>query len=154
VDLYLLEMIEPLTAFALAGNILQFVEAGFKVTHILQQLWKGSATDENLEIELVKKDMDEICTRLVSTSTLSTAPSKDDEKLRILAQSCQELSKELDIVLQKLVIKTKTHGSRRRLEVLQKALKSILEMDKIKDLQKRLSALGEQISVRMIYILT
>ena len=133
---------------------MQFVEAGFKVTHILQQLWKGSATDENLEIELVMKDMDGICTRLVSTSTLSTAPSKDDEKLRTLAQSCQKLSRELDTVLQKLVVKSKANGSKRKLEVLQKALKSMLEMDKIKDLQTRLGALREQISVRMMYILT
>lgn len=147
-------MIEPLTAFALAGNIVQFVEVGYKVTYILQQLWKGSTTDENLEIEVAMKDMDEICDKLVSRSKSSPVPSKDDEKLRVLAQSCQNLSKELDVVLQKLVVKSKANDSRRRLEVLQKAVKSMLEMDKIKDLQKRLGALREQISVRMMYILT
>lgn len=147
-------MIEPLTAFALAGNIVQFVEVGYKITRVLQQLWKGSMTDENIEIELVMKDMDEICTRLLSTSKITTAPWKDDEKLRTLAESCQKLSKELDTVLQKLVIKSKRKDSKRRLEVLQKALKSMLEMDKIKDLQKRIAALGEQISVHMLYILT
>lgn len=147
-------MIDPLTAFALAGNIVQFVEIGYKITHTLQQLWKGSATDENLEIEVAIKDIDDICTKLMSTPKSSTVPSKDDEKLRILAQSCQKLSGELDTVLQKLVIKSKANGSKRKLEVLQKALKSMLEMDKIKDLQKRLGALREQISVRMMYILT
>jgi hypothetical protein len=149
-----LNMIEPLTAFALAGNIVQFVEVGYKVTHILQQLWKGSATDENLEIEIAIEDMDDICTKLVSTSKIPTVTSKDDEKLRILAQSCQKLSREIDAVLQKLVVKSRANGSKRKLEVLQKALKSMLEIDKIKDLQKRLGALREQISVRMMYILT
>jgi hypothetical protein len=52
------------------------------------------------------------------------------------------------------VVKSKANGSKRKLEVLQKALKSMLEMDKIKDLQTRLGALREQISVRMMYILT
>lgn len=147
-------MIEPLTAFALAGNIVQFVEVGCKVTYILQQLWKGSATDENLEIEIAMKDLDDICTKLASTSKSSTVPSEDDAKLRVLAQSCQKLSKELHVVLQKLVVKSKADDPRRRLEVLQKALKSMLEADKIKDLQKRLGALREQISIRMMYMLT
>jgi predicted nucleic acid-binding Zn-ribbon protein len=98
--------------------------------------------------------MDDVCTKLAPPPNSLTILSEDDKRLRKLAQSCQALSKELEDVLQKLVVKSKAHDLRRRFEVMQKALKSILEADKIKDLQKRLGSMREQMAIRMMYILT
>lgn len=146
-------MIEPITALGIAANIAQFIEVGYKVTHILQQLRSSSTTAENLELETVIKDMDNICTKLASPPGQSLVPSVDDEELQKLVVSCQKLSKELETVLQKLVVKTKGSNSRRRIEIVQKAIKSILEADKIRDLQKRLGTLRDQMAVHMLYIL-
>jgi predicted nucleic acid-binding Zn-ribbon protein len=147
-------MLDPITVFALAANIVQFIEVGYKATNIIHQLWVESKTDENLEIETAIGDLQDICTKLTSPSQASTPPSEDDKKLRTIAQSCQKLSKELESVLQKLVVTSKTHDFRRRVEVMQKALKSMFEAKKISDLQRRLGIMREQLEVRMMYILT
>lgn len=147
------KMIEPIAALGLAANIAQFIEVGYKVTHILQQLRSSSATAENLELETVIKDMNDICTKLASPPGQSLVPSVDDEKLQKLVASCQKLSEELETVLQKLVVNAKGSNSRRRIEIVQKAIKSILEADKIRDLQKRLGILREQMAVHMLLIL-
>jgi hypothetical protein len=57
-------MIEPIAAFALAGNIMQFVEAGYKATMILRQIWDASATDENLEIDAIAQDVKYLAGRI------------------------------------------------------------------------------------------
>lgn len=41
-------MIDPISAFGLAANILQFIEVGYNVTVLFHQLLEASATDENL----------------------------------------------------------------------------------------------------------
>jgi hypothetical protein len=46
-------MIDPISAFGLAANILQFIEVGYNVTVLFHQLLEASATDENLEIETI-----------------------------------------------------------------------------------------------------
>jgi hypothetical protein len=74
-------MIEPLTAFALAGNIVQFVEVAYKATVILRQIWDASATDENLEIEAIAQDVTDISAKLITTSSSASAISQDEEKL-------------------------------------------------------------------------
>lgn len=147
-------MIDPITAFALAANIVQFIEVGYKATNILHQLWAESKTDENLELETAIIDLQDICTKLTPQPQTSTSPSDDDKKLRTLAQSCQKLSKELEIVLQKLVVISTVPDLRRRFEVMQKTLKSMLEAKKISELQRRLGVMREQLAVRMMYILT
>ena len=147
-------MIDPITAFAVAANIVQFIEVGYKATNILHQLWAESKTEENLEIETAIDNLHDICTKLTSPPQPSTSPSEDDKKLRTIAQSCQKLSKELESVLRKLVVNSKAHDLRRRFEVMQKMLKSMLEAKKISDLQRRLGMMREQLAGRMMYILT
>ena len=88
-------MIDPITAFALAANIVQFIEVGYKATNLLHQLWTESKTDENLEVETAIKDLQDVCTKLTSPPQSSASLSEDDTKLRTIAQSCQKLSTEL-----------------------------------------------------------
>jgi len=147
-------MIDPITAFALAANIVQFIEVGYKATNLLHQLWTESKTDENLEVETAIKDLQDVCTKLTSPPQSSASLSEDDTKLRTIAQSCQKLSTELEGVLKKLVVTSKAHDFKRRVEVMQKALRSMLEAKKITDLTQRLATMREQLAIRMMYILT
>lgn len=144
-------MIEPLTAFALAGNILQFVEAGYKATVILRQIWHGSATDENQEIEMIAQNIGDMSKKLVPTSSMTHTVSKDEETLRKLARKCKDLADELNAMLQDLLVRSS--GAKRRVEAVQKTLKLMYRQSKIEQLQKRLQDLSNQISGRMLFML-
>jgi hypothetical protein len=144
-------MIDPITALSLAANIVQFIEVGYNATVLLHQLWDASATDENNEIETVSQDMSAMCVKLKGASNTSVPLSKDEKKLQVLASKCEVLARELDSVLQGLVVRSQ--GAKRRVEVMQKALKVLFRADKIKSLQKRLAELRDQMTIRMISIL-
>jgi hypothetical protein len=142
---------EAIAAFSLAANIMQFLEVGYKTTVLLHQLWEASATDENTEIELVARDVSEICTRFTRGVNPSVLLSKEERKLQVLASKCEVLARELDSLLQGLVVRSQ--GAKRRVEVMQKSLKVLLKADKVKGLQKRLAELRDQMVFRMVAIL-
>lgn len=52
-------MIDPISAFGIAANIVQFIEVGYNVTLLFQQLLEASATDENIEIATIAEDMND-----------------------------------------------------------------------------------------------
>jgi hypothetical protein len=145
-------MIEPLTAFALAGNIVQFVELGYKATVILRQIWDASATDENLEIEAINKDIVDITAKLLVAPSSTTIQSQDEKNLQQLARRCEDPADELNKVLQSLIARHKK-GIKRRIEALQITFKSIYSREKIDSLQRRIQSLRDQLSTRMIFIL-
>ena len=144
-------MIEPLTAFALAGNIVQFVEVGYKATVILRQIWDASATDENVEIEAIAQDIVDISMFLVSSSSSIGAVSQDEKKLQQLARRCVDPAEELSTMLQDLLVRSK--GMKRRIEAVRNTLKLMYRRDKIESLQHRIQDLRDQLCTRMIFIL-
>lgn len=145
-------MIEPLTAFALAGNIVQFVELGYKATVILRQIWDASATDENLEIEAIGKDIVDISTKLLAASSSTTIQSQDEKNLQQLARRCEDPADELNKILQSLTARHKK-GVKRHIEALQITFKSIYSREKIDSLQRRIQNLRDQLSTRMTFML-
>ena len=114
-------MIEPLTAFALAGNIVQFVEVGYKATVILRQIWDASATDENVEIEAIAQDIVDISMFLAASSSSVGPVSQDEKKLQQLARRCVDPAEELSTMLQDLLVRSK--GMKRRIEAVRNTLK-------------------------------
>jgi hypothetical protein len=139
---------EAIAAFSLAANIMQFLEVGYNATVLLHQLWEASATDENTEIDLVARDMSEMCTRLAEGANMSVPLSKEEKRLQLLASKCEVLARELDSILQGLVVRSQ--GAKRRFEVMQKSLKVMLQAGKIKGLQKRLAELRDQMVFRIV----
>jgi hypothetical protein len=144
-------MIEPLTAFALAGNIVQFVEVGYKATVILRQIWDASATDENVEIEAIAQDIVDISMFLVASSSSVGTVSQDEKKLQQLARRCVDPAEELSTMLQDLLVRSK--GMKRRIEAVRNTLKLMYRRDKIESLQHRIQDLRDQLCTRMIFIL-
>lgn len=71
-------MIDPISAFGLAANILQFIEVGYNVTVLFHQLLEASATDENLEIETIAQDMNDVCAKFTATSGSVVPTSKGE----------------------------------------------------------------------------
>jgi protein subunit release factor A len=145
-------MIDPISAFSLAANIVQFIEVGYNVTLLFHQLLEASATDENLEIETISKDMSDMCAKFATSSSALVPLSKQEKMLQALAKKGEKLANELDAVLKGLVV-ANTHGAKRRIEVLQKSLKVLLRGKKIKALQTRLAEIRDGMVIRMISIL-
>jgi hypothetical protein len=144
-------MIDPISAFGLAANILQSIEVGYSVTVLFHQLLEASATDVNLEVEIIAQDMSEVCAKFTMTSG-SVAPLSEPEKmLQALARKGEKLAKELDAILKSLVVTS--HGSKRRVEALQKSLKALLKVNKVKELQTRLAEIRDEMVIRMISVL-
>jgi signal transduction protein with GAF and PtsI domain len=144
-------MIESMAAFALAGNILQFVEAGYKATVILRQIWDASATDENLEIDAIAQDVTYLASKITKTSYSSITQSRDEKRLQQLARNCETVAGELDKMLQDLVVRSK--GAKRRIEAVKNTLKLTYRREKIVKLLDRLKDLRDQLSARMLFAL-
>jgi hypothetical protein len=144
-------MIESMAAFALAGNILQFVEAGYKATVILRQIWDASATDENLEIDAIAQDVTYLASKITKTSYSSITQSRDEKRLQQLARNCETVAGELDKMLQDLVVRSK--GAKRRIEAVKNTLKLMYRREKIVKLLDRLKDLRDQLSARMLFAL-
>jgi signal transduction protein with GAF and PtsI domain len=144
-------MIESMAAFALAGNILQFVEAGYKATVILRQIWDASATDENLEIDAIAQDVTYLASKITKTSYSSITQSRDEKRLQQLARNCETVAGELDKMLQDLVVRSK--GAKRRIEAVKNTLKLMYHREKIVKLLDRLKDLRDQLSARMLFAL-
>ena len=144
-------MIDPISAFGLAANILQFIEVGYNVTVMFHQLLEASATDENLEIEAITQDMNDVCVKLTVASGSVVPMSKAEKMLHALARKGEKLAKELDTTLKGLVVRSQ--GSKRRVEVLQKSLKVLLQGKKVKASQTRLAELRDQMVIRMVSVL-
>ena len=77
--------------------------------------------------------------------------SKAEKMLQTLARKGEKLAKELDTILKGLVVRSQ--GSKRRVEVLQKSLKVLLQGKKVKALQTRLAELRDEMVIRMISVL-
>jgi hypothetical protein len=143
-------MIDPISAFGIAANIVQFIEVGYNVTLLFQQLLEASATDENIEIATIAEDMNDMCAKFASSST-AVPLSKDEKSLQVLSRKGEKLALELDGILKGLVVKSQ--GSARRIEVMQKALKALSKKKKVYALQTRLAQLRDEMVIRMVSVL-
>jgi phospholipid N-methyltransferase len=147
-------MIDPISAFGIAANIVQFIEVGYNVTLLFHQILEASATDENLEIATIAEDMSDMCAKFASSSSsrAAAAPLSENEKmLRALSLKGEKLAQELDAVLKGLIVTSQ--GSRRRVEVMQKALKALAKKKKVSAMQTRLAQLRDEMVIRMISVL-
>jgi hypothetical protein len=84
---------DPLTAFGLAANILQYIDFGYKLVKSAAEI-HGSATGTKAD----NSDMIVTVGRLEEVSGKLKTPASPDPKyqaLCILSQHCQNLSKEL-----------------------------------------------------------
>jgi hypothetical protein len=133
---------EPLSAIALAGNILQFVET---VSHLIsagQQISDIGATREQVELTTIATEL----RSLVSRVTLAEAPagkklSDEEASIRALGAQCDQVAQELLAVLETLKVK-RTEGSLKYAESFYKALLAEWKKPKVDALQERLDRIS------------
>jgi hypothetical protein len=138
-----------LAAIGLAGNLVQFVDFGFKLSRDFKDLYQSAegGKAKHLELEDVTIDLESLCQKLQEST--SPAP-QDDEELRDLARGCAKLARELLAMLEKVKVNKERNP---KLATFKQALKNIWKDKDISDLEQRLGRYREQLNQRLIYIL-
>jgi hypothetical protein len=137
---------DPLTAFGLAANILQFIDFGWKLIESAVDV-HGSVsgtTAQNSDLLVTVGGLEEVSTDLKN----STSSSPEDKGLVALSQKCHTLSKELLNLLKSL--QTKPGSTRGSMKV---AWKSWRRKDEITSIRSRLNEYRSQILLEITYLL-
>lgn len=148
-------VLEPFSAIGLAGNICQFLDFGGKILSQGREIYQsvdGSAP-RNVELIVVYSDLSSLASRLGQPTNQATSvpANTGDEQLRLIAQSCYALAKELLSALEKL--KVDPNQSHRRWKSVRQAIKSVWKEDQIQDTERRLGTFRQQLLLRLLSIL-
>jgi hypothetical protein len=138
-----------LAAIGLAGNIVQFVDFGIKLSRDFRELYQSAegGKAKHLELEDVTTDLESLCQKLQNTAIPAT---QDDGELRNLARGCAKLARELLAMLEKVKVNKERNP---RLATFRQASKNIWKEKDICDLEERLGRYREQLNQRLVYIL-
>lgn len=142
---------EPLTALALSGNILQFIDGTGKLIKEARQICKSvnGFTTANRDAIAVYDDFRTAAAGLAARPPPSSTLSGDDAAVVSLAERCQELSDELVQGLQQL--QAKNPGSKR--EAIRVALRTLRDKGELESLETRLDRYRQQLVDRIIFMM-
>ena len=141
---------EPVSAVALAANLLQFVEFACRIVSKGNKIYHSAngVLPEHADLELVARDLLVLNARLRCSKSWFSATGQDvadAEELRKLFDATTEVALQLQDNLNKL----KVAGRFRRWKSLRQALKSIRSKNDVDSMAKRLTALRDQIQFRI-----
>lgn len=150
---------DPLTALALAGNIIQFVDFGITLLSGVAQLYKSptGSLEVHDEIELITTDLKSLVTKLRGTcfsGTLSNQPDSDvtcpHTPFRRICDGAIEVAEEL---LEKLSTLKVPNGSHGILKSIRQAVKICWKEKEVEALRKRLKNFKEALETEALFSL-
>jgi hypothetical protein len=137
---------DPLTAFGLAANIIQFIDFGFKLLSDAREIYESvsGATKDNAVRESVTKKME---TLAIALSAAPTTPhqSQAEKDLCDLSAECATVSGEI----LKLLTKLKPKNRKSIMQLGWSSIKSKVKENDIAVLEKRLDKYRSQIQILM-----
>ena len=141
---------DPLSSLGLASNLLQFVDFSRKLISGGVELYRSAegASAANVELENITEDLQELSSKLAVPKAQQGegTTSVDDEAVRKIAASCQQVSVELILVLQKI----KVQSRHRKWDSARQALKSVWKENVIRSYSRRLDDLRSQLVTRIV----
>lgn len=153
---------DPLTAFSVAGTVIQFVDFGTKLLSGANEFYKApsGALAANVQLELVTSDLYSVLSRLGNFSNASTkeTPLPDEEReLEInLTRICDEaaaIAKNLMDHLERLKVDDSAKGHRRVWASLSKAVESAWTRKERDEMKSKLRELREALDSRVWFAL-
>jgi cell shape-determining protein MreC len=137
---------DPITAIGFAVSILTFIDFSQQLISGTFEVIKSGSTSENAHVSVVINDLRDV------TKELSNRPqgySKHEDALNTLALECQELSEEL----QKLLEKLKVTAESSKWKSVKVTLRSMWKKGEVAELESRLSKYRSKILLRLVLIL-
>jgi hypothetical protein len=137
---------DPITAVSFAASILTFIDFGYKVVTGTLEIFKTGTSSENARISVVINDL---CAVVKPLSREPPGESDHEKALKALAVECQELSRELVSLLERL----KMAPDRSKWKSVKVALHSMRKKGEVADLEDKLGKYRSQILLRLALIL-
>jgi hypothetical protein len=141
-------VLDPLSALALAGNIIQFVDFGSTFVQRVVKLYRSASglTEEHEEIVFLanrlKADADEICRNVIEED-----PGKPG--LAILAKLCQNIADETLGMVEDL--RVQPEGS--KMASLRQSFRTLSKKDKVHGLVGRVGQLRDALNTQLLNML-
>jgi hypothetical protein len=148
-------MIDPLTAFGLAANIVQFLDLGGRIVQTGYRTYRSAkgTTYETISLEQVTIDLLHVTEQLtVPLADNDVALSRPDTNLESLARQCRDLAKRLLDVVDRLKLTSK--GPFREWQALQIAIREhVTKKSEIQTISGLLNTYRQQISTHLLAIM-
>jgi hypothetical protein len=135
---------DPVSAFSLAGTILQFIDCGTRFVGLAWGLYQSKSDDSNTLIDLLTMtgNLDAVLPELISTK----GHNDPERGLGQLAQECGKTTARLLDILQK--VRAAEHARKR--DALKAAFRLICKEREINALQDQLSAYRNQLNLHLL----
>jgi hypothetical protein len=144
---------DPLTAFSLAGTVIQFVDFSSKILEGAYHAYKSTSgqLSANQELRLITVDVSAVVSKLssrmrLSAKTLTGEPSEGSELEETLEAICDQaelVAKELLDRLQRLQIEDSVTGCSRVWQSLNQAIRSAWKRHELEALFEKLKVLKQ-----------
>jgi N-terminal domain on NACHT_NTPase and P-loop NTPases len=137
---------DPITTVGFASSSLTFIDFSQRLISGTFEVIKSESTSENVHVSVVINDLRD------ATKELSNHPlglSKHEHALQTLASECQELSEDLQKLLNKLMVTAESS----KWKSAKIALRSMWKKEEVAELQNRLDKYRSQILLRLVLIL-
>jgi hypothetical protein len=135
---------DPVSAFGLAANILQFIELGYNLASTIYQLSKHGELAKYKEATFISEDLNKIC-----KDTKVRGYTTDELALQQLGMACERKIEHLDSILQRL----KGQSGDGTFKLLQKAVQTMIKEKEIIMLEGDLDRLKSQIIMHVLQML-
>ena len=144
-------MLDPMTAFSVAGTVVQFVDFTAEIFAKSNEIYKnaGGATQINEELHELATDLIELTTKLRRPLRLDGsvhAMSEDERRLQELCNTCSRIAQDMINRLDTL----KPPGKKKRWKSFQQAIKAAWSENEMKALTARLSGYREAIQMNIL----
>jgi hypothetical protein len=147
---------EPFSALAIATSIAQFIDFGSKVLQGAIEIHKSSSgqLDQHRALQQITRSLADLTAPLDPNTPscpsilASDGSSPNDLKIEILCKDCYRVAIQLRAALDKLTAQGDTEWGN-----LKKALRSIWDADKIKDLQSQLDGYRQELVLLILVAL-
>jgi hypothetical protein len=143
---------ETITAFSLAGTVLEFARFGMELLSDGRELYKSpqGVLSANEQLELATADLRALLVKLRSRDRPSaTAENEEDkETFQHILHCTEKTAKELVGRLERLKVKG---NKRRKWESVRKAVQSVWTKDEIECLTKKLKGFKDAIETRVLF---
>lgn len=144
-------MVDPLSAFGLASNIISFIDFGCNLISETREIHRSGVSAQYVDLQVVAQCLSELSGALQapSTSAKSSPTPIGTNALTRVAISCKEVADELLTTLEELKMGKKSH---RKWQCFRQALATVWKKDQIEAFQGRLDNLRSQLNLQIVFI--